>query len=80
MRSSHGLSVFFFFSILSVMSKRRELELLAELVEYIKHGKINSASAMLESDKDKKLGKYCDEVSNFSRMWSLLLFIYHYYL
>lgn len=51
------------------MSRRREQELLAQLVELIKKGKINDASAMLEADKEKKLAKYCDE-----RGWTALHF------
>jgi hypothetical protein len=46
------------------MSKRREQELLMELVELIHEGKINEASTMLDKDADQKICKYCDEVCN----------------
>lgn len=44
------------------MSKKQEEEQLNRLVDFIKRGKINDVTHMLESDKQKKLQKLTDDV------------------
>ena len=57
-------------------SKKREQELLMALVEKIKVGKINECSAMLDGDREKKLHKYCDDVSYETYLLLLCLMLF----